>query len=141
VSHDEVIHPLTLVSHRQSHISLPRYAISTPSSAAAPRGVHAGLAFAHAAGMRIRTFTRRLRHETAMRPHTWLLTQRIDLSRRLLETTDLPVEAIAHRSGFGTATAMRQHFRRLLGVSPSTYRRTFTPTLMPRPSRPDRATQ
>jgi transcriptional regulator GlxA family with amidase domain len=76
-----------------------------------------------------------------MSPHTRFSTNGIALSRRLLQTTDLPVEAIVHRSGFGTATAMRKHFRRLLGVSPSTYRRTFTPTLMPRPSRPDRATQ
>ena len=45
--------------------------------------------------------------------------------RRLLETTDLPVELIASRSGFGTATNLRQHFQRLVRTSPHAYRRTF----------------
>ena len=84
-------------------------------------------AFAQAACMGVRTFTRRFRQETAMSPNTWLLTHRIHLARRLLETTDLPIDAIAHRSGFGTPTIMRKHFHRLVGIPPSTYRRAFTP--------------
>jgi transcriptional regulator GlxA family with amidase domain len=46
----------------------------------------------------------------------------------LLETTDLPVEQVASRCGFGTATMLRRHFTRILGTSPSHYRRTFTHT-------------
>ena len=43
----------------------------------------------------------------------------------LLETTDLAVEVVAERAGLGDATNLRKHFRRRLGVSPNSYRRTF----------------
>jgi transcriptional regulator GlxA family with amidase domain len=80
---------------------------------------------ARRANMSVRTFTRRFREETAMSPNRWLLEQRVDLARRLLETTDLPVEVIATETGLGTGAGMRQHFQRVVGVAPSAYRRTF----------------
>ena len=46
-------------------------------------------------------------------------------ARTLLEETDLDVDRIAERSGFGTATLLRHHFRRIIGVTPSDYRRRF----------------
>jgi transcriptional regulator GlxA family with amidase domain len=55
----------------------------------------------------------------------WLTRQRVIHAQRLLETTDLPIELVAQRSGFGTATALRAHFRRVAGSSPLAYRRTF----------------
>ncbi len=75
--------------------------------------------------MSVRTFTRRFRDETGMSPNRWLLEQRIDRARRLLETTELPVDVIASDSGLGAAAGMRQHFQRVVGVAPSAYRRTF----------------
>jgi transcriptional regulator GlxA family with amidase domain len=45
--------------------------------------------------------------------------------RRLLEATDLDIDRIADRSGFGTSTLLRHHFRRIIGVTPSDYRRRF----------------
>jgi transcriptional regulator GlxA family with amidase domain len=75
--------------------------------------------------MGLRTFTRRFREEVGMSPHRWLTQQRIELARRLLETTDLPVERIASGSGLGTGAGMRQHFQQAVGVAPSAYRRTF----------------
>jgi transcriptional regulator GlxA family with amidase domain len=75
--------------------------------------------------MSVRTFTRRFRHETGVSPQQWLLTQRVELARRLLESTDLPVERVASEAGLGTAAGMRAHFQRSVGVSPSAYRRTF----------------
>jgi transcriptional regulator GlxA family with amidase domain len=44
---------------------------------------------------------------------------------RLLEGTDLPVEHVAERAGFGTPTALRRHFARALETSPAAYRRAF----------------
>ncbi|ROT31841.1 helix-turn-helix domain-containing protein [Micromonospora sp. HM5-17] len=77
------------------------------------------------AGMSVRTFTRRFREETGLSPAQWLLQQRTDHARLLLETTDLGIDQVAHRSGFGTAAALRQQLRQRLGVAPSAYRRAF----------------
>ncbi len=40
-------------------------------------------------------------------------------------TTELSVEQIARRAGFGTATSLRQHLRATIGVAPTAYRRAF----------------
>ncbi|MFD6431932.1 GlxA family transcriptional regulator [Streptomyces venezuelae] len=78
------------------------------------------------ARMSLRTFTRRFQEEVGMSPGRWLTAQRIELARQLLESSDLPVDVVAHRSGFGTGNSLRQHMRAVLGVSPVAYRRTFT---------------
>ena len=72
-----------------------------------------------------RTFARHFRAETGTTPLRWLLTQRIDHARRLLEASDLPVETVAQRCGFGSAASLRQHFRRATATTPTAYRRTF----------------
>ena len=72
-----------------------------------------------------RTFARRFRAATGTTPMQWLTRQRVLHAQRLLETTELPVEVVAQRSGLGTGTALRLHFRRLAGTSPLAYRRTF----------------
>ncbi len=77
------------------------------------------------ARMSRRTFTRRFRDEMGLSPGQWLILQRIELARRLLETSDLPVDGVALRSGFGTAASLRQHLQVAIGVSPMAYRRTF----------------
>jgi transcriptional regulator GlxA family with amidase domain len=78
------------------------------------------------AQMSVRTFTRRFREEVGASPQQWIAHQRVDAVRHLLETTDLSVEAVADRAGFGTATSMRQHLQAAIGVSPTVYRRRFT---------------
>jgi transcriptional regulator GlxA family with amidase domain len=77
------------------------------------------------ASMSVRTFTRRFRDETGISPAVWLIQQRVERARQLLENTDLPVDRIAAQAGFGTATSMRQHLHATLGISPSLYRTTF----------------
>lgn len=77
------------------------------------------------AGMSRRTFTRRFRDEVGSSPAQWLIQQRVELARHLLEDTDLPIDSVAARAGFGTGTSLRQHLHTALGVSPHTYRRTF----------------
>jgi len=72
-----------------------------------------------------RTFARRFRAVTGTTPLQWLLRQRILQAQRLLETSDLPVEVIAQRCGFGSASVLRTHFKRLLDTAPLVYRRTF----------------
>jgi transcriptional regulator GlxA family with amidase domain len=77
------------------------------------------------ASMSRRTFTRRFRDEVGTSPNRWLTQQRIELARRLLETTDLPIDQVAARVGIGSASSLRLHLRGALGVPPSAYRRTF----------------
>ena len=72
-----------------------------------------------------RHFTRQFREATGTTPHQWLLTQRLALARRLLETTDQPIDHIAASTGFGTPAAMRLQFQQALDTSPAAYRRTF----------------
>ena len=45
--------------------------------------------------------------------------QRVLHARRLLESTDLPVEDVADHAGFGTATSLRSHFRRATATTPA----------------------
>ncbi|MEU1881580.1 helix-turn-helix domain-containing protein [Streptosporangium sp. NPDC020072] len=80
------------------------------------------------ARMSRRTFTRRFRDEVGLSPGQWLVLQRLELARRLLETSDLAVDAVAAQAGFGTAASLRQHMQSTVGVSPMAYRRTFRPT-------------
>ena len=77
------------------------------------------------AAMSVRTFTRRFREETGQSPHGWLSAQRVALARRLLETTDLPVDRVAVDAGFGTSASLRQHLHTAIGVSPGAYRRMY----------------
>ncbi|OIJ67041.1 GlxA family transcriptional regulator [Streptomyces mangrovisoli] len=77
------------------------------------------------AHMSPRTFARRFQQETGTTPYRWILRQRVLLAQQLLEGTDETVDAIAWRSGFGTAAALRHQFAATLGTTPNAYRRTF----------------
>ncbi len=72
-----------------------------------------------------RTFTRRFRDRTGTSPGDWLLQRRLDEARRLLEASDLPVDAVAQRTGFGSAVTLRHHFRARFGTTPGAHRRAF----------------
>jgi len=50
---------------------------------------------------------------------------RIDMARELLELSERGVEQIAADVGLGTGANLRLHFQRILGTTPSQYRRTF----------------
>jgi AraC family transcriptional regulator, transcriptional activator FtrA len=89
---------------------------------------HPVSSLARQAAMSDRTFARRFVAETGTTPHKWLSMQRVLHARSLLEQTDLSIESVATRSGFGTAALLRHHFRRVVGVAPQDYRRTFSST-------------
>ncbi|MGW4893352.1 GlxA family transcriptional regulator [Kitasatospora sp. NPDC004240] len=72
-----------------------------------------------------RSFARHFTAATGTTPHAWLLHQRLALAEELLESTDLPVEEIARRVGYGSAAVLREQFVRRRGVPPSAYRRAF----------------
>ncbi|TSB31959.1 GlxA family transcriptional regulator [Streptomyces benahoarensis] len=72
-----------------------------------------------------RTFARRFQQELGMSPGRWLIQQRVDRARHLLESSDLSADRIAGEVGFATAASLRQHLQAAIGVSPLAYRRTF----------------
>lgn len=72
-----------------------------------------------------RSFARHFRAATGTTPHRWLLEQRLQRAELLLETTDLTVDVVAQRSGFGSADTLRHHFARRRRITPSAHRRAF----------------
>ncbi|WP_431683191.1 helix-turn-helix domain-containing protein [Kitasatospora sp. KL5] len=80
---------------------------------------------ARQARMSSRHLGRHFKSVTGTTPLQWLLAQRIRYAQELLETTDDSIDTIAAATGMGTATTLRRHFSRTVGVPPDTYRRTF----------------
>ncbi|MFI1226950.1 MULTISPECIES: GlxA family transcriptional regulator [unclassified Streptomyces] len=77
------------------------------------------------AGLSPRTFARRFVRQIGTSPGQWLLQQRVDAARSLLERTDLPVETVAVRVGLSSAVNLRRRFRAALGTTPGAYRHIF----------------
>jgi transcriptional regulator GlxA family with amidase domain len=72
-----------------------------------------------------RTLIRRFRAATGLAPLQWLLAQRVQRARQLLESSDDTPGRIAESCGLGTEANLRHHFARLVGLSPTEYRREF----------------
>ncbi|MBA3943998.1 MAG: helix-turn-helix domain-containing protein [Herpetosiphonaceae bacterium] len=77
------------------------------------------------AKMSTRTLNRRFREQTGTTPLQWLLASRVRRAQQLLETTTLSIEHVATAVGFESVTTFRDHFNRLVGTNPQSYRRTF----------------
>ena len=77
---------------------------------------------ARQAGLAPRTLARHWVAETGTSPLRWLTVQRLLEARRLLESTDLTVDAIAHKTGIGSSAHLRDLFARETTTTPSAYR-------------------
>ncbi|MYW90914.1 helix-turn-helix domain-containing protein [Amycolatopsis rubida] len=89
-----------------------------------------GLALADiaaAAGLSVRTLTRRFKDETGQSPLQWVAGVRIRQAQELLETTDHTVDRIAAQTGFPTTSNFRSQFGQVVGVTPGAYRKVFRP--------------
>ncbi|MET0320293.1 MAG: helix-turn-helix domain-containing protein [Duganella sp.] len=84
-------------------------------------------ALAARAAMSRRHFTRHFRQATGTSLTQWLLQQRLAHARRLLEQSDATIEVVAQQAGFGSALSLRQHFKAVLQMSPSAYRKSYRP--------------
>ncbi|KUL46112.1 AraC family transcriptional regulator [Streptomyces sp. NRRL F-4489] len=93
-------------------------------------------AMAARSGMSERTFSRRFREQTGTTPLQWVLRARVRRAQYLLENSDHPVERIAQQAGFGSPTAFRERFRRVVGTTPQSYRAAFNGRPAPTPSMP-----
>jgi AraC family transcriptional regulator, transcriptional activator FtrA len=80
---------------------------------------------ARRAGMSTRTFTRRFREVVGTSPLRWVRHQRVLRAQDLLEASDLTIDAIARRVGFGSAVSLRRHFLRVTSMTPLAYRHRY----------------
>jgi transcriptional regulator GlxA family with amidase domain len=80
---------------------------------------------AERAAMSRRTFTRHFFKATGTTLVDWLVNERLQQTRELLETTSMPVERVSELVGFQTPLAFRQHFKKRFQVSPRDWRKTF----------------
>jgi len=70
-----------------------------------------------------RTLERRFFKELGCTPHEEILRAQLDRVKRLLAETNLPLEAIARRTGFTHTSYMVALFRRKTGQTPGAYRK------------------
>jgi transcriptional regulator GlxA family with amidase domain len=80
---------------------------------------------ADAVGVSRRTFSRAFAKHAHVTPSVFVDQVRIDVARKLLEETDVPLKTVAFRCGFHNATQMRMIFARQLGTTPKLYRARF----------------
>ncbi|GGT24576.1 hypothetical protein GCM10014713_17130 [Streptomyces purpureus] len=78
------------------------------------------------AGVSVRTLSRRFHAETGVSPLQWLLHQRVERAKELLETTELAMDQLARAAGLGSADSLRRHVLRRTGLTPTAYRASFT---------------
>jgi transcriptional regulator GlxA family with amidase domain len=90
--------------------------------------LHRELSLATIAGranMSTRTLSRRFKEQTNMTPLGWMLAARVRRAQALIESTTGTIEEVAAQVGFESAAALRRHFKGLVGVNPTAYRRTM----------------
>jgi AraC family transcriptional regulator, transcriptional activator FtrA len=78
---------------------------------------------ARRAHMSTRSYLRQFAKATGTSPIRWLITQRVQASLPLLENTQLSIGQVAARVGFERAITYRYHFGRIMGMTPTAYRR------------------
>lgn len=82
-------------------------------------------AMAERSGLSERSFKRRFARATGMSPLEYVQALRLEETKHLLETTELPIEAIANQIGYEDASFFGRLFRRKVGLTPAQYRRRF----------------
>ncbi|QNP66408.1 GlxA family transcriptional regulator [Streptomyces genisteinicus] len=72
-----------------------------------------------------RHFARVFAQETGTGPAAYVEAARVEVARRLLETTDGPLAQVAAAAGLGSVETLHRAFRRRLATTPAAYRRRF----------------
>ncbi len=84
-------------------------------------------AMAKMVNMSRRTFERRFVETTGLGPGEWLAAERVEAAKDMLTSSTASMDEVAAAVGFGTAHAMRHHFRARVRLSPTAYRQEFLP--------------
>ncbi len=90
-----------------------------------PTEPHTLSSMAAQALMSTRTLQRKFQEATGMTPIEWVVQERINIAREMLELTQNQMSKVAEDAGFGSEESFRKHFRRVVGTSPSVYRTQF----------------
>ncbi|MGW0392543.1 GlxA family transcriptional regulator [Streptomyces sp. NPDC003042] len=72
-----------------------------------------------------RHFARVFKQETGTTVADYVEAARVEAARRLLESTDHPLDQVADLAGLGSAETLHRAFRRQLATTPAAYRRRF----------------
>ena len=72
-----------------------------------------------------RHFARVFKQETGASPAAYVEAARVEAARRLLETTDCPLDEVAEAAGLGSVETLHRAFKRQLATTPAAYRRRF----------------
>ncbi|MET9699757.1 DJ-1/PfpI family protein [Streptomyces sp. NPDC006529] len=76
-----------------------------------------------------RHFARTFRRETGVGAAGYVEAARVEAARRLLETTDEPLELVAAAAGLGSVETLHRAFRKQIATTPAAYRRRFRSAL------------
>ena len=79
-------------------------------------------------------FSREFRKAFGETPHRYLLTRRLERAATLLRVTDRTVADVCCMVGLSSIGSFTTSFRRLYGLTPTEYRRTFPPVVAPIPA-------
>ena len=80
---------------------------------------------ARACDLSVSYFSHAFRRTLGVAPHNWLIEQRIVLSKEKLRDDRLSLTDVAAECGFCDQSHLTRHFKRIVGVSPGTWRRAF----------------
>ncbi|WP_157249581.1 GlxA family transcriptional regulator [Nonomuraea typhae] len=75
-----------------------------------------------------RHFARVFRQETGTTPAAYVEAARVETARRLLESTDQPLDQVAAACGLGSVETLHRALRKQIGTTPAAYRRRFRTT-------------
>ncbi|AFY47048.1 transcriptional regulator containing an amidase domain and an AraC-type DNA-binding HTH domain [Nostoc sp. PCC 7524] len=68
-------------------------------------------------------FARLFKKSMHLPPHQYILRQRIELAKQLLQQPEYNITDVALQCGFAHPTHLSRHFRRLVGMSPSDFKK------------------
>jgi AraC family transcriptional regulator len=77
---------------------------------------------AAAAGLSEYHFLRMFKQSTGYTPHQYVISQRIERAKELLQKTDISITEISYLLGFSSSAHFTLHFRRKTGITPSELR-------------------
>jgi AraC family transcriptional regulator len=68
-------------------------------------------------------FVRLFKQSMHISPYQYVIQQRIDRAKHLLKTTSMSMSEIADRTGFSHQSQLTNQFRKIVGTTPSNYRK------------------